>query len=335
MASKLLIIGYGNIAKRHLKILNKLYPTSHIGLLRHKKYYSQNIIGVNEIFYDLKKALKFEPDLVVFCNPASKRINLLENFLNMGADLFIEKPLLDNFLDSKKIFKKSLKSKSKIFIGYNLRYFESLIKFKKLIEKNSCGKIISFRSEVGSYLPEWRDKKNYENNVSANKNLGGGVLLELSHEINYLNWLFGDVKWVKASISKQSSLKLDVEDTANIILSFKKNQSKSELIGNLNMDFYRRDSTRNCIVIGEKNSLKWDGLKGTVEKYDAKKDSWKTIFKKKNELNISYLKEWEYFKFLNKNSAKKINSIEESLKVLKVIEACKTSSKKEKKVYLK
>ena len=72
MASKLLIIGYGNIAKRHLKILNKLYPTSHIGLLRHKKYYSQNIIGVNEIFYDLKKALKFEPDLVVFCNPASK-----------------------------------------------------------------------------------------------------------------------------------------------------------------------------------------------------------------------------------------------------------------------
>ena len=79
--------------------------------------------------------------------------------LNMGADLFIEKPLLDNFLDSKKIFKKSLKSKSKIFIGYNLRYFESLIKFKKLIEKNSCGKIISFRSEVGSYLPEWKIRK--------------------------------------------------------------------------------------------------------------------------------------------------------------------------------
>ena len=71
------------------------------------------------------------------------------------------------------------------------------------------------------------DKKNYENNVSANKNLGGGVLLELSHEINYLNWLFGDVKWVKASISKQSSLKLDVEDTANIILSFKKIKVKA------------------------------------------------------------------------------------------------------------
>ena len=76
------------------------------------------------------------------------------------------------------------------------------------------------RCEIGQYLPLWRPGSDYRLGVSANRALGGGVLLELSHELDYLRWIFGDVDWVQASLERQSALEIDVEDTAHLLLSF-------------------------------------------------------------------------------------------------------------------
>jgi predicted dehydrogenase len=103
-------------------------------------------------------------------------------------------------------------------VGYNLRFMKSLKKFREILKKNTIGKILSIRSEVGSYLPSWRPDSDYKKSVSAIKKLGGGVLLELSHDIDYLVWLFGNVKWVSSTIHRQSNLKIDTEDTAHITL---------------------------------------------------------------------------------------------------------------------
>ena len=116
--------------------------------------------------------------------------------------------------------------KSTLMVGYNLRYMKSLIKFREILSKKKIGKILSVRSEVGSYLPSWRKDTDYKKSVSAKKKLGGGVLLELSHDIDYLFWLFGKVEWVSATIYKQSNLKIDTEDTAIITLGFLNNKKK-------------------------------------------------------------------------------------------------------------
>ena len=108
-----------------------------------------------------------------------------------------------------------------LMTAYNLRFQPSLQEFRKQIKQQRIGKILSVRVEVGQYLPNWRPESDYRKGVSAQKKLGGGVLLELSHEIDYISWIFGDYKWVKAHISKQSNLEIDVEDTAYLLLGFK------------------------------------------------------------------------------------------------------------------
>ena len=83
--------------------------------------------------------------------------------------------------------------KSILMVGYNLRHMKSLSKFREILKKKIIGKILSVRSEVGQYLPSWRINSDYKKSVSAREELGGGVLLELSHDIDYLVWLFGKV----------------------------------------------------------------------------------------------------------------------------------------------
>ena len=81
--------------------------------------------------------------------------------------------------------------------------------------KNYVGNVYSFNCESGSFLPNWR-KKNYQYSVSAQKKLGGGALLELSHELDYINWIFGKKYETKAFYRNSKILNLDVEDNVKI-----------------------------------------------------------------------------------------------------------------------
>ena len=79
-------------------------------------------------------------------------------------------------------------------------------------------------------MPSWRPNSDYTKSVSAIKKLGGGVLLELSHDIDYLVWLFGNVKWVNSTIHRQGNLKIDTEDTAHVTLCFSGTNKNSDII---------------------------------------------------------------------------------------------------------
>ena len=103
------------------------------------------------------------------------------------------------------------KAKTVLAIGYNLRFLSSLQKFKSILDDKIIGDVWSVRSEVGQFLPSWRPNSDYRKGVSAQYALGGGVLLELSHDIDYLRWIFGEVAWVQAVLAQQSDLEIDVE----------------------------------------------------------------------------------------------------------------------------
>ena len=93
-------------------------------------------------------------------------------------------------------------------VGYNLRCFPSLSRFRDLIHEDLFGKPLSVRCEIGQYLPDWRPTSDYRAGVSARSDLGGGALMELSHEIDYLSWIFGDVEWVSSWVGNVSNWRL-------------------------------------------------------------------------------------------------------------------------------
>ena len=330
---KILIVGLGSIGLKHLRIAREIFPESIIGVLRHKKT-NEVTADADKIFFDLSQALKFQPQIAIICSPASEHVKISSALVGQGVHVLIERPISDNQKGLEELNCKAIKNNCVLAVGYNLRFLPSLMKFKNLIDKNLIGNAYSVRSEVGQYLPNWR-KTDYRDSVSAKKILGGGVLLELSHELDYLRWIFGEVESVQAEIGHQSKLEIDVEDTAHIILKFKESKNKSNLVASLNLDFIRHDKARICHVIGGKGTLRWNGLTGDIDLFEPDKTKWKNIYKYKMDQDGSYKDEWLHFiDCINKKITPKI-SFQDGIKVLNIIESIKIASSSGKKVLVK
>jgi predicted dehydrogenase len=186
---------------------------------------------------------------------------------------------------------------------------------------------MSFRCEVGQYLPSWRPNIDYRKSVSAQNVLGGGVLLELSHELDYLGWIFGEVEWVRATLSRQSNLEIDVEDSAFIVMKFLSDFPGASLIGTVQMDFIRHDSTRLCYAIGDKGTLLWNGLTGEVSiSQCGPTQKWKCLYKSLDDIDVSYIKEMENFIKSVEGVQKPLVNGEDGFRVMRIIEAIRSSS---------
>jgi len=338
MNSKLmniLIVGYGSIGTRYSKIIRAIYPESKIILLRHDKCEESNSDLVDYCFNDLEKVLELSPKIAIISNPASYHIQIAEKLAKEGIHLLIEKPISNSQSGVSELIKYCHENKIVLMTAYNLRFLPSLVFFKEQIELKNLGKILSIRAEVGQYLPTWRPNTDYRKSVSSNQRLGGGALLELSHEIDYLQWIFGSFLWVQAYVTKVSKLEIDVEDTALLLAGLKCNENDEEVGVSLNIDFIRQDTTRKCTVISENGTLCWDGIKGTVEVYTLKSSEWKVLFSDSIDRDFTYREELRHF--VTSVDEKRYSSIsgEDGLSVLKVVEATKLSSLEKRKVELK
>jgi len=315
-----LIIGKGSMGINYYNLLKSYFK--HI-VIKH--------IGYREFMNKKKLILKdFTYKLVIVATPPTSHKRICLMLSKYETIILIEKPLAINASESKSIYDALKKGKASMHVGYNLRYMKSLNYLRELLLKQEIGQLYFFLCQVGQYLPDWRPHTNYKKTVSANQKLGGGVLLELSHEIDYLLWLFGSVNTVYAKVQKQSNLSINVEDSATMVLTFKKNTRFPPLFGTLSMDFIRQDSVRNLIVVGEKGTLSWDGLTYQIKKFNANSKKWKLLKEFKNDLINSYKLQLEYILENKSRHLVPNDSIINSIQVLKVIDCARDSSKKQK-----
>ena len=325
MINRVLIVGLGSIGMRHLRIARELLPAADIRVLRHQ---ATNEIPeyVNGCIFTVEDALAFLPNIAVIATPAPFHIATAQALAAAGVHLLIEKPLSASINGVTKLLKTCQKYHAVLLTGYNLRFLPSLQRYRELIGEGVIGNVLSVRCEIGQYLPSWRPESDYRQSVTANKKLGGGALLELSHEIDYLYWIFGEVEWVTSIMSRQSGLEIDVEDTAHLILGFSPQVDGHQLIATLNLDFIRHDITRACIAIGEGGSLRWDGLTGQVMVYRVGETAWCELFRHQHQRDDSYQAEWQHYLACVTEDRTPLISGEDGLKVLEIVEAARKSA---------
>jgi predicted dehydrogenase len=326
MIERILIVGFGSIGKRHLKIAKEMFAHADIRVLRSSSSKTVEHASSDIFFFSIEEALLFKPQISVIANPSPFHLDISIKLANIGSHLLIEKPMAECSDRVFELIEVVSKKNLVVLVGYNLRYFSSLQRFKSLIHEGILGAVFSIHSEVGQYLPAWRKDVDYRGTVSAQSTLGGGVLLELSHEMDYLVWVFGKIKWLSATNRRQSNLEIDVDDTSHLLIEFMEVSGKDSVLCSLSMDFLRHDKTRSCTVIGEKATLRWNGILGLVEIYYPDSGSWKELILDKSEIEDSYIREWKYFLNCITNNTHSINSILESQYVLNIIEAAKLSN---------
>lgn len=323
LIDRILIVGLGSIGRRHLGLAREQFPNSDIRILRHEVHDTVPL-HANGYFSVLEDALAFSPQLAVIANPAPFHAAVAQALASIGCDLLIEKPLADTWLSAVPLVKQAETCKQVFLLGYNLRYTESLQRFRQAYIDGLIGRALSVRCEIGQYLPSWRPGSDYRKSVSARRQLGGGVLLELSHELDYLCWLFGEVQWVRATLARQSELEIDVEDTAHLTLGF--GEQSHPLVAVLTLDFIRHDTTRHCTIIGDAGSLRWNAISGVVDHHPARACAWQPLFVQVPERNQSYRAEWQHMIACIEGQAQPLVTVHDGLHILKVIEAAHRSS---------
>lgn len=186
---KVLFVGVGSIAKRHIRNLQAIMNTR--GIKCQADAYRRpgsNIVpdGINNVFHDLNE-VPDDYDAIFITNPTERHLETLKAFHNKGRHFFIEKPVVSlHQIEEAKGFR--LRDDSVYYVACPLR-FNAVIQYIKQ-NINPCD-VISIRSISSSYLPDWRPGLDYRKTYSAHKDMGGGVSIDLIHEWDYLTYLFG------------------------------------------------------------------------------------------------------------------------------------------------
>lgn len=322
---KILFIGLGSIAKRHIKNIRRLYPDFSISVFRqHSKESPVGVMNdlIDNVFFSSDDSVNWSPDAVFITNPAPLHVSTAIEFVKLGCHIFMEKPLSDSLEGCSDLIEEIDKQKIVFLVGYSLRFLEPLKLFKQLLINNRVGKILSVRAAVGSYLPNWRPGADYRDTVTARKDLGGGVVLELSHEIDLVRWLVGEVVEANAMIDKVSDLEVDVEDLAVINLKF-----KNGAIGNIYLDLFDHGLNRSCRVVGAEGTIVWDYLPKCTLKLFQKDGKVEDLWDK-DEYDNKQLYDDEIIHFFDciKNNKSSLIDILDGKRTLEVALAAKRSA---------
>ena len=181
---KIAVIGLGNITTRHRKNLKIIYPSAVIyAMSASGRVPIDSISNADVIVSSLSEVINHKPDMAIVASPATFHARHAIPLIEAGIPVLIEKPLAAEESDAAAIIKAADKYKVPVVVGYCLRYLPSCTYVKNLLEERSIGKLYNAFVDIGQYLPDWRPNKDYRDSVSANSYLGGGALLELSHEI--------------------------------------------------------------------------------------------------------------------------------------------------------
>jgi len=314
-----LIVGWGSIGKRHYMNLTSLYPNSKFVVLRSQTK-TERILGC-AVVTDIDEALRYNLDVAFVCGPSIFHVEVAEKIISAGIHVFIEKPLSNTYEGLNDFQELSLKSNIKIMVGYNLRFLPSLLSFRELITTQYFGKPLFVSAEVGQYLPDWRKGVDYRTTVSARESLGGGALLELSHELDYLSWIFGEPVSASGQVQKISNLEIDVEDLVIANISFTNN-----VMCSLTLDFLQRRPSRYCKVVCEKGTIVWDAIEDRVTVIDTEQTS--TYFQGDKQVYQTYIDEIIHFLDCIENDGDVAVSAEDGIKTIRLISKLQMSSNK-------
>ncbi len=304
---KVLIVGLGSIAKKHIEALRVVDPLVEIFALRS----SSNLNSI-ECVTDLLslKSCPSDINFAIISSPTFKHIESINQVLELNCPLFIEKPVYHK-LDSElaelvsKVSDKGLLT----YVGCNLRHHEALIKFKELLENelNSGAKVEEVNSYCGSYLPNWRPGIDYKKSYSASIEMGGGVDLDVIHELDYLLWIFGtplDVRFQKFS---RSHIDIPSIDAAYYWLNYAGFQI------NLSLNYFRKSPKRETEVVLDSGVLKIDLLNSILTKDN------RVIFQGSSSAVLeSYTTQMKYFIEHIQNQKKFENDLNQGVQTLKI-----------------
>jgi predicted dehydrogenase len=320
----IVVIGSGSIGKRHLSNLHKLgvEKLSAVDVRSERLHEISQTITNLQKFTDVNQALN-QPDLdgAIICAPTCHHISVAHKVVERGLNCMMEKPLSHSLVGLEEVARGLEEQGLWMMVAYAMRFHPGIVKLKALLDESAVGRVLSVRAECGQYLPDWHPWEDYRNWYMSKEDQGGGAILDISHEIDYLRWFFGDVDDLIAVVTKVSDLDIDTDDLSEVILRF-----RNGVLGSLHLDLLQRAYRRTCTIIGTEGTIHWDYNASAVQIYAAPSGEWQT-FKYGSDRNAYFIEELKHFLACLRGEAKPAVDFEDGRKTLQVVLAAKQSSR--------
>jgi len=272
----------------------------------------------NRTVNSIADAIQEDIQAAIIATPATLHLTQAIELVSSDIHILVEKPLSHSSNGVDQLIANVQEEEIVGMVGYVFRHHPAAKKFKELFDKGNIGKPLHARVECGSYLPDWRPDQDYRTSVSARPELGGGVMLELSHELDYIRWFFGDIKSAQAILHTSGTLGINVEESADLNLT-----NENGLPISLHLDFNRRHPARRSTIYGTEGELTWDathkkviwhlaGGNPQVETFDFERD-------------FIYWEQLSHFLNCIKNGTSPAVTLEDGEAALRLVEAARRS----------
>jgi predicted dehydrogenase len=320
----MLVVGAGSIGRRHIRNLSAL-GIEGLTVCDPDAERLRQLSDDAPVrgFSDFNEAIeRSAPQAVFVCTPPVYHLKQTLTALEAGAHVFVEKPLSHTLDGVQAVMSKALEKSLIVQVGYNLRFNPGLGIVKRLVDEGRIGRVLWAHVEAGQYLPDWRPWQDYRKSYTARRELGGGIILDASHELDYTIWILGMPTEVCCMAGKVSGLELDVEDCATILLKFPGGER-----ADVHLDCIQRSYTKTCKLAGENGTLVWNYSTNEVQVYSADAGSWEHI-SYDFEANDMYVAEISHFLECIEQEKTPLVTLADGEKTLKVISAANRSAER-------
>ena len=301
----ILIIGLGSIGKKHVDAIYALKPSVTVYALRRGESSYESYKGVINVNSTDKIQTKI--DFIIISNITSAHEATIMNVLELDCPIFIEKPVLSDLENASRISAKLKEKNILTYVACNLRFHSGLQFLKKYLDEKQP-RINEVNIYCGSYLPDWRSGIDFRKSYSANFDQGGGVHLDLIHELDYCTWLFGFPEKVTSIKRDVSSLSINAADSAKFELSY------TNFTTGINLNYYRRDAKRTLEVVTSEDSILLDLRSNIVQSLLA----GHIIYNEPFEMKDTYMEQMRYFMDVINSNKQIINDFDYAVKVLQL-----------------
>lgn len=322
---KIVLIGLGSIGLRHLRNLihlgyQQVSVISRSGILPEE-------FSTLPVYSSLSDALSSSTyDAAIVCTPTSFHIASVTLLLQAKIpNIYIEKPVSHNLERIDDLLLLAASYNNHTVVGYDLHFDPGMQKVKQLLLEGAIGKVVSINAQVGLYLPDWRPQEDYRKGMSAKKETGGGVMLDLVHEFDYLLWLVGPAKKIACQFSYTGALQIETEDVCDVLIRFQNGAT-----GTIHLDYLQQKLIRNCIITGHDGTITWDLAHSRLTWINKEKQLQEYDYRgfERNDRFIEIMKAF----LENKNDAR-LTTLQQGVESLKLVVAAKHAAQTDTFVY--
>ena len=247
------IVGFGSIGRRHAENLGKL-GVERLVVVRRPDGPNPAFMPPDgaRVVAGHDEAIAEGPDFAVICNPTRFHVDSARPYLAAGIPILMEKPISDRSTDASQLAEEASRRGLPACMAYCMRYHPAYAAAREAIRAGTIGRVLYAKAWFESYLPAWHPWEDYRQSYAARKDLGGGALRTLDHEIDFLNWCLGDPQAVVGSSRRSGALGGDADDHAALLIRY-----PGGVIVTVQLSLCRRDRSRGFEFVGEQGTLRY------------------------------------------------------------------------------